>query len=415
MNGTDGPRRRRRASLAEKLAAAAAGAHSIEAFLAAAGVILWGARLAVERVFVSLQTLHPAFRARTYLWRRKAGGVTVTDWPHGLKNRPGYYASPDFEVHRSGAELRVRNLGEITDHPCALYGELRRGGYADYLMRPLPFSDGTTNTIAFATKRRRGFHAEAVERLRSLTDLFVIALERYAALETLNATLDTYLGRSAAGRVLSGRIRSGHGEETEAAILFADLDGFTEHATRLDAAHTVRLLNAYFDCLVGPIEENGGYVLKFIGDAVLAFFPVMDGTGTPRPMDAVLAICARMSELNGARRAAGEPPLSHALCAHFGRVLYGNVGSSERLDFTIIGEAVNVAARGVDEAKALGVGYVFTRAFADRFGRDLLAPMGCFSLRGIAEPVALFTFATASTPNRPRHSPVRDRSGGDRS
>ena len=254
--------------MTEHLAAVAAREHSIEDFIARAGAILWEARLGVERIFVSLQTLHPAFRAHTYLWRREAGTVKVIDWPHGLKNRPSYFASPDFEVHRSGAELRVRNLDDITDHPCDLYGQLKLEGYTDYLMRPLPFSDGTINTIAFTTRHRRGFDVKAVERFRALGDIFVIAFERYTALETLNATLDTYLGRSAADRVLSGRIRSGHGEATDAAILFADLDGFTEHATRLDAARTVRLLNAYFDCLVGPIEENGGYVLKFIGDAV---------------------------------------------------------------------------------------------------------------------------------------------------
>jgi len=396
--GLRGPR----SPLAERLAEAAARAHSIEAFVSRAGAILWRAHLGVDRLFVSLQTLHPAFRARTYLWRRNATAVEVVDWPHGLKNRPGYYASPDFEVHRSGTELRVRNLGDITDHPCALYGALKLEGYSDYLMRPLAFSDGTINTIAFATKRRRGFDARAVNRFRALTDIFVIAFERYAALETLNATLDTYLGRSAAGRVLSGRIRSGHGEQTDAAILFADLDGFTEHATRLDAVQTVRLLNTYFDCLVDPIEDNGGYVLKFIGDAVLAFFPLIEGAPPPRPMKAVMAICARLGALNQVRRAAREPPLTHALCGHFGRVLYGNVGSSERLDFTIIGEAVNMAARGVDKAKELGASYVFTREFVARYGRDRVVPLGRFALRGIADPVELFTLAAAPTSNRRR-------------
>ena len=116
-------------------------------------------------------------------------------------------------------------------------------------------------------------------------------------------------------------------------------------------------------------------------------------------MDAVLTICSRLDELNRVRRTTDELPLSHALCGHFGRVLYGNVGSSERLDFTIIGEPVNVAARGVDKAKMLGVSHVFTRAFAERFGRDLVVPMGRFALRGIAEPVELFTLATEVAPS----------------
>lgn len=387
MDATD----HRETLLADQLVKTAVLTRTLEGYLAALGPILRSSPSEVERVFLSLKTLHPAFRARTYLWQWKTKRVSVREWPHGLRNRPGYYQSPDFRVHSTGAEFRVRNLQEIRDHPCDLYGKLKADGYTDYFMLPLPFSDGTINTLSFATKLPGGFPTEHLERVRRLSDILVVVFERYAALETVNSALDTYLGRSVAREILSGHIRAGYGEATEAAILFADLNDFTGHAARLDPAHTVRLLNDYFDCLVGPIEEHGGYVLKFIGDAILAFFPVLLSTAEPRPLDAVLSIRERLAELNRARIALGEFRLGHALCVHYGRVLYGNVGSSERLDFTVIGEPVNVAARGVEAAKSSGHDYVLTDAFVRRFGNKGLVSIGQHAMRGIAEPMELYT------------------------
>ena len=379
------------------LTKAAVQSQTVEGFLEAAGMTLLSSSLRVERIFLSLQTLHPAFRARTYLWKPEARNVSVIEWPHGLRNRPGYYHSPDYHVHTTGTELRVPNLQKMDQHPCDLYGKLKAEGYTDYLMAPLSFSDGTVNTLSISTKAPDGFSSETLDRFQALTDIFVVIIERYAALETRNVALDTYLGRSAAAQILSGNIRSGLGETTDAAILFADLHDFTGHSARLDATDTVRLLNAYFDCLVGPIEEHGGYVLKFIGDAVLAFFPILSDTTGPKPIDAILAIRNRLGELNRARSISGEPALKHALCAHFGRVLYGNIGSSERLDFTIIGEPVNIAARGVSTAKLLGTDYVFTRSFIQRFTSGMFVPIGRHAFKGIAEPQELFTLPTEAS------------------
>jgi adenylate cyclase len=381
------------AMLSTPLIKAAVQSQSVEGFLTAAGVMLSTPPLRVERIFLSLQTLHPAFRARTYLWKREGQSVSAIEWPHGLRNRPGYYHSPDYHVHTAGTEFRVPNLQEMSRHPCDLYGKLKAEGYTDYLMVPLAFSDGTVNTLSISTRAPGGLSSEALDRFRALIDLFVVVVERYAALETRNAALDTYLGRSAAAQILSGNIRSGHGEATDAAILFADLHNFTGQSAKLSATGTVRLLNAYFDCLVGPIEEHGGYVLKFIGDAILAFFPILSDAAEPNPIDAILTIRNRLEELNQARSESGEPALGHALCAHFGRVLYGNVGSSERLDFTIIGESVNIAARGVSTAKLLGTDYVFTRSFIQRFTGNAFVPIGRHAFKGIAEPQELFTVA----------------------
>ena len=392
--------------IAKSLAKAAVELRSVEEFIAVVGGVLSKTPLKVQRVFLSLQTLHPGFRARTYLWRTDLARNQVTEWPHGLRNRPGYYDSPDFHVHSSRAEFRVQDLQAGEEHPCDLYGKLKAEGFTDYLMVPLLFSDGTVNTFSIATRLPTGFPVRHLKIIRELGELLTIVLERYAAMETVSSALETYLGRSTSREILEGGIRAGHGELIDAAILFADLHEFTAHSARLGPVQTVRLLNDYFDCLVGPIEEHGGYVLKFIGDAVLAFFPTEKSEADkPRPVEAVIAVRRRLVNLNRARVGRGEPPLSHGLCLHFGDVLYGNVGSSERLDFTIIGQAVNVAERGVKATKELKVDYLFTRQFVDQFGDNGLTSVGIQRLRDYPKRVELFTLSTDESRKGDRVAP----------
>lgn len=367
---------------------------TVQSFIDGIGSYLGRSALCVERIFVSLQTLHPAFRARTYLWKKQTPEIRIVEWPHGLKNRPGYYDSPDYHVHTTRAELRIRNLPDMPAHSCELYGKLRDEGYTDYLMVPLIFTDETVNTLSIATKLPGRFPEEELIRFRELIDLITVTIERYSALETVSVTLGTYLGRGASREVMRGRIRAGHGELIQAGILSADMHGFSCHAACLGPSGTVQLLNAYFDCLVGPIEEKGGYVLKFIGDAILAYFPTAAGRPDPDPVGAVHAMRQRLADLNRSRHASGEPPIRHGVGLHFGEVVFGNIGSSERLDFTIVGEAVNIAARCAEETRVLATDYLATGNFVARFGTDQFVPLGRHPLRGVGEPIALFGLAS---------------------
>lgn len=386
------------AELALALTQAALKSQETEAFVRAAGHALSQSPLRVERLFVSMRALHPAFRARTYLWSHDTNRVHTIEWPHGLENRPGYYSSPDHHVHRTGSELRIRRPGEGDVHACDLYGTLRTQGYVDFLIVPLRLGDGTINTLSIATRQPHGFGDRELDWFRERIPLFSVILERHAALESLDAVLDAYLGRGVGQKILRGQIRAGDGELIDAAILMADLHDFTQHATHLDPTATVRLLNSYFDCLVGPISEHGGHVLKFIGDAVLAFFPILPDGAAPSPLEAVVAVRQRLVVLNAERMEASQKPLRHALCLHYGRVLYGNIGSSDRLDFTIIGEAVNLTARGVEAAKLLGVEYLFTGAYVERFGAADLTSLGNRTLRNVPEPIELFALASDDMP-----------------
>jgi adenylate cyclase len=383
--------------LALCLAESAAASVDAPAAIRNIGQLLTATPLRTDRLFVSAQPLHPAFRARTYLWLAADDRVRVVEWPHGLENRPGYLASPDHHVHTTRTGLRVPNLQNAQPSACALYGQLRAAGFTDYLIVPLSFGDGTVNTLSITTRQPGGFPEKALEEFHRLTGLLTVILERLVALENTDTALRTYLGRHAGGQVLRGEIRAGHGRLVEAVVLFADLRDFTSRAATLEPSETVRLLNDYFDCLVAPIEQHGGHVLKFIGDAVLAFFPAgVAGAPEPQPLDAVAAIRHRLNALNRARAEKDEPPLRHGLCLHFGKVLYGNIGSSERLDFTIIGDAVNVAARCLEETRALGIDYLATDAFVSRFAPAGSSPLGARRLKGIAEPVKLHALVTES-------------------
>lgn len=387
----DSPQACARDDLARELVQSGLQSQSVTSFLGSAGRILSRSPLRAERLFVSMKALHPVFRARTYLWQRKSDDVAAVEWPHGLENRPGYYDSPDHLVHRTGCDLRVRRPGQGGEHACDLYETLRTQGYTDYLIVPVRFGDGTINTLSLATKEPNGFRDVDLDWFRESVPLITVVLERHAALEALDAVLDTYLGQDVGRQIRKGRIRPGDGELIDSAILIADLHDFTRNSARLGPTDTVRLLNSYFDCLVDPIRQHGGHVLKFIGDAILAFFPAFQDAAEPAPLQAALAIRHRLATLNEARARASQIPLRHGLCLHWGRVLYGNIGSSDRFDFTIIGDAVNLTARGVDAAKDLGVEYLFTAAFVERFGIAELIPCGRRTLHGIEEPLEMFT------------------------
>ncbi len=378
---------------------------SISEFIEIVGEALSDTGFKVDRLFLSLQTLHPAVRAKTYLCLRSAQEVETRDWPHGLAQRPGYFDSPDHHVHSTGLELRVPKLAAQMDRSCGLYRELAQAGFTDYVIFPLRFGDSTINTLSVATREPDGFDGEVVSSIRALVPLLSIMVERFAALETIDTALDTYVGRNARNHVRLGAIRPGSGELLEAAILFADLHDFTAHASNLGPTGTVQLLNQYFDCMVDPIEENGGYVLKFIGDAVLAIFPRVADEPEPGDLAAALAqIAERFRHLNRVRESKGLVPLRQAMSVHYGEVLYGNIGSSSRLDFTVIGEAVNVAARCLEITSSLGVDEIYTSGFVAAYKLREIQSLGEHQLRGAQTPIELFAPA-AGDPALPGKRP----------
>ena len=241
----------------------------------------------------------------------------------------------------------------------------------------------------------RPFAPDEAKRLLEAARFAAAPLATLTARATLTAALEAYLGRRSAARVLAGPLRRGVGETIEAALLFADLRGFTALSESNPPSEVISALDAWFDRIAGSVHAFGGEVLKFMGDGVLAIFPV--ASGSPRnacdaALKAVAAARSGMAHLDEARARDGLPPLPFGAALHLGEMLWGNIGAADRLDFTAIGPAVNLVSRLEGLCRPLDRAVLISGAFAAETATPL-SPLGTHALRGIAAPCAVFTVA----------------------
>lgn len=305
-----------------------------------AGIPLW-------RAGVFVRTLHPEIFGRNFIWKPGAG-VEVGTVDFAILDSPDFHTSPLSIVFTQGQEVHAP-----ADDPASarfpIVTELMDEGVTDYIALPVPFTDGAVNASSWTTRQEGGFTAEQLAALRAI----IRPLARYIEIVSLRRTaamlLDTYVGNRAGEKILGGLIRRGHNETMNAAIWLSDLRGFTSLSDRLPAETVVDILNRYFDCQVAAIREHGGEVLKYMGDGLLAVFPVDEYVGNEAQ------VCSHVLEAAREARASVEAlhyPIDGAVerfrfgvALHLGRILYGNIGGGNRLDFTCIGPAVNLAAR----------------------------------------------------------------------
>jgi len=358
-----------------------------EDVLNAASERLLAAGVPLARTAVFVRTLHPLVAGRRLEWR-PGQPVAAGALKYEMIPTPGYADSPVVYVYETARELR-RRLGR-PDCPMdfAVLRSLRDEGITDYLAVPLPFvfpNEGTA--LVCSTTAPDGFSDAHIDAIRSI----VAPLARVAEIRTLMRTsatlLDTYVGHKTGDRVRAGSIRRGDTEAIRAAIWLSDMRGFTALADREDPEAVMAVLNRYFDCQVPAISAHGGEVLKYIGDGVLAIFPVTDtvgpGTACAEALAAAREARAEIAKIAGLR---------FGLALHIGEVLYGNVGSGDRLDFTCIGPAVNLAARLEKTAAREGRAVIASAEFARHCGADL-TPLGSFRLAGFHEPRPAFGLA----------------------
>jgi adenylate cyclase len=268
----------------------------------------------------------------------------------------------------------------------------RGEGATDFLALPLSSSDGTVNACAWLTKAPGGFSDAALAALQTIAKPMARMVEIRSLKRIAINLLDTYVGGQAGARILGGSIRRGNIERIRAAIWLSDMRGFTARADRMPAADLVELLNRYFDCQVPTIREAGGEVLKFMGDGLLAIFPV-GAQEEGAVCGAVLAAARRIeAAVAGADWGGHEAPggVKFGVALHIGEVMYGNVGSTNRLDFTCIGPAVNLAARIEALSGEIGRTILASRAFAAHAPEGALTPLGAFSLKGVAAPQTVY-------------------------
>ncbi|MEO3430281.1 adenylate/guanylate cyclase domain-containing protein [Pelagibius sp. CAU 1746] len=360
----------------------------------------------VDRSTLHLPQLHPQLRARTVLWEDGEQAVVEIPRVHGIEHTEFFLKSPIKQVFDGGPAVR-RRLGQPgcpLDFP--ITEELHGNGYRDYTVRPLPFSNGQVNGLTLSSKQDGGFSDCDIATVEATLPAFGLLLELRHAYVTAQTLMETYLGTRSGQRVLAGTIRRGHAERINAVLLTSDLRCFTELSESLTMEEVVDLLDEYFEIMGVAIVESGGEILKFIGDGILAIFPTGEAGEAATCSACEAAMQAARRALQGIhnkrlhRESLGLVPYRAGIALHLGDVLYGNIGAADRLDFTVIGPAVNLVSRIEALNQALHLPLVFSADFAASW-KGAARSLGLHQLKGIADPQEVFTLAdTAGLPGQ---------------
>ncbi|TDR94703.1 adenylate cyclase [Enterovirga rhinocerotis] len=354
----------------------------------------------IDRLTTAIDALHSEYSGIGRFWRKGEGSSHLL-FPYGPETDAIYERSPFAHVHRTG-EWLILNLDETPDDRFGIIPELKEQGFRHYIVIPLIFSNGTQNGISLATEQPNGFDDRAIGLLRFLVPTLSAAIEMRSVGQRLDNVLRIYVGDEPHRQILSGAIRRGQVSRIRSAILFADMRSYTRITSALTPEAAVELLNTFFDCLVPPIEAEGGEVLKYLGDGLLAIFRDRGDDTGGTAQSALNAAIDGLVKLEQANQAQVFPQLIKAgIALHYGEAAYGNVGSGSRLDFTVIGRDVNLASRIAQLNKALGEPLLMSRQFADHLWGDP-EPLGDHSLPGFEQPVSIYRLRPAAPPSEPR-------------
>lgn len=347
----------------------------------------------LARATLHVLTLHPQVRAVSQLWTLAGTGVESTDRLHGVEHTSTYLQSPLRRVFEGGTAIRRRLVGPNATQDFPILQDLAEQGLTDYLVLPLGSSAPRPNVVSLASDHPAGFSPLALATIDAVLPVLGLVVELQAARRVTRVLLDTYVGPHAARRVLEGRIQRGPGETLRAVIWICDLRGFTELSDTRPTDEVIELLNGYFNAMAGPVTAAGGEILKFIGDAMLAIVPVDEANRSQDACGAALRAArgavANMATLNRARLAGGQEALRFGIGLHLGEVFYGNIGAPDRLDFTVVGPAVNLTARLEHLTDNFATPVVASSAFAAASPEPLVS-LGVRRLRGVRTPQEVF-------------------------
>jgi adenylate cyclase len=347
--------------------------------LLASGAPVWRLRL-------SMRTLHPLIAAFSSVWERDAGRTERIETPHGLEGRSGYLGSPLEIINRTGTAFRKRLDGDLEPSDHEVLHDLKARGATDYFGLPIRYSSGTTANIVFTTDIAYGFTDADIEKFAEITAVLAPVAEVFSTKRIALAVAEAYLGSRTGRRVLDGQITRGHIDSIDAAIMVSDIRDWTGLSSRMAAEDALTLANEYFETIGQAVEANGGEILKLIGDGVLAIFPLDELHKSSR--DACKnALSAARQALQSSHRSAD---LRFGIGLHFGEVLYGNIGSSTRIDFTVLGQAVNIAARIEGCCGRFEQPLLFSREFAEHTG-EAATVVANETLKGYTGQVEILT------------------------
>lgn len=359
---------------------------------------LFATGLPLARMTLHSGTLHPQFLGTSFVWWRDVGQTVQTYITHEVGDAVPYQDNVVARVTQGGETLR-RHIGaadSVLDLP--ILRDIRARGCTDYLALPLMGAQARRYAVTYATERSSGFSNAEVATLTEVSNRLTIVADTFSQRALTRNLLAAYVGTSAGPKVLAGQIRRGTGEELNVVLWSSDLRGFTARSDRLPGQQMVAILNALFDVQAQSIRDHGGEILKFIGDGLLAIFPI-DATATAsaaanHALEAAKESLVKVRGLAADSSMAGEPALEIVIALHAGTVIYGNVGAVDRLDFTVIGPAVNLVSRVENVAKELDEPIVVTDDFARAHG-GALRSLGRHAMRGLAVERELFAPATA--------------------
>ncbi|MCR9214343.1 MAG: DUF427 domain-containing protein [Proteobacteria bacterium] len=346
----------------------------------------------VVRLNVALRQLHPLIAGRSFIWTRDQDEVEELSIKHSSLQDEMYLTSPMKLVSEGLGGIRQKlNVDEKFEFP--IMDELKEQGATDYVALPLPFSDGVIHNLTLTSDSPEGFSTSDLGQIFEALPLISRMYEVHKVKQDSQALLETYLGKSAGHQVLNGSVKRGDGETIKAVIYFCDLSDSTMLTEKFGQQKYLELLNRFFDASAVSVVENGGDVLKFIGDAILAIFPISN-TSEQEIHDACeKALTAAKATLEKLQGEPDDIPLGCSIGLHYGNVMYGNVGSEDRLDFTVIGSAANETARIGEVCKDVGQAILMSSDVASHVPQEVRS-IGRFDMKGISGERELFTFET---------------------
>jgi adenylate cyclase len=358
------------------------------------GVRLQRIGIPVKRASLHVLIQHPQWLGTRIMWADGMREAVIERVDHDVRGRPEYINGPANEIHDGAAEVR-ENLERDPSlgRKHAVYDEMRAKGLTDYVAWPLYHTLGKRHLVTFATDRPGGFDDAHIAALLKLLPALALVSEIRVKNRLARTLLETYVGSHAGELILAGATRRGSGTTVRAAIMICDLRDFTRISDNWPRDDVIDLLNDYFDAISEPIARHGGEVLKFMGDGLLAIFPLSQPSACANLLYAVTEARQAMAALNERNGETGRAPLNYGIGVHVGDVMYGNIGSRTRLDFTVIGPAVNMASRLEALTKQLGRPVLLSRAFADFVQSEFdLERVGEYPVRGFNDPVELFAY-----------------------
>jgi len=352
----------------------------------------------VTRIRLTIRLLHPQVMGFSYIWENGKKNIAYSEAGHEIKETALYKNSPFaaiFDEDAGGIRRKLHDPNCQLDY--SILPELKEDGFTDYVALPLDFSDGRRSAVTLASKEINGFSTDELSLIYDCLPALARIVENHALKHTASVLLKTYLGKETGSQVLSGKVKRGDGQRIRSIIWFSDMRQSTRLAETMDDDEFLDLLNSYFECTAGAVLANGGEVLRYIGDAVLAIFPIGETQNCDMTHQAALnaeksirASFNLLEKLNETQRDLGRPEIASGIGLHVGDVMYGNIGTPDRLEFSVIGSSANEAARIESMTKDLGVPVVVSENFCQLHGGNWRS-LGSYSLKGFTKKRELFT------------------------